>query len=83
MAKGIGIVATEGFLVGILLIIFIYLASYILRVGSYPMIATPEECKKWNDTYIMEATAFVAGFLFHISFEYLGINEYYAKNYFS
>ncbi len=82
MSKSPASVVAEGVLVGILLVVFIYLASYILRVGGYPMVATPEECKKWNDTYIMEATAFVAGLLFHVSFEYLGINEYYARNYF-
>ncbi len=83
MVKSAGLVAGEGAFVGVVLIIFIYIAAYLLRVGGYPTIATPEECKKWNNTYIMEATAFLAGVLFHVSFEYLGINEHYAKNYFS
>lgn len=81
MPKSIDIVAVEAVVVGALLVVFIYIAAYLLHVIKYPMVATPAECKKWNDTYIMEATTFVAGFLFHIAFEYMGINEQYAKNY--
>ncbi len=82
MTKKISTVFAEGILVGILLIIFIHLSSYLLRISGYPMVATPEECKKWNDTYIMEVTALLAGFLFHVSCEYIGVNEYYVMNYY-
>jgi hypothetical protein len=73
---------SESIVVGLILIIFIYIASFILHVGGYPMIATPDECKKWNNTYIMEASVFLAGMLFHLMAEATGVNEWYARNYF-
>lgn len=83
MSKAVGVVLGEGVIVGLLLIVFIYVASYLLHIGGYPMTATPDDCKKWNNTYIMEATAFLAGLLFHVSCEYSGVNEWYVKNYYS
>jgi len=80
-SKNVLLVVQESIAVGLFLILFIYVAQFILRIVKYPTVATPAECKRWNKTYIMEATAFLAGFLFHMVFEYAGINKWYVKNY--
>ena len=66
----------EAVVVGICLILFVYIASFIVsKFNLKPSL--PEICATWNDKYVMEITLFVAGFLFHIVFELLGINDYY------
>ena len=82
MAKSFGKVLGEGVIVGVLLIAFVYISSFLLHVLKYPIPATPEECKKWNSTSIMEVTVFLSGLLFHVACEYSGLNAYYAKHYF-
>ncbi len=81
MVKQPQTVLLEGVFVGLFLIVFIYISSALLMIGGYPMKKMLKECEAWNDTYVMESTAFLAGFLFHLTFEYAGINEWYAKNY--
>jgi hypothetical protein len=70
MVKNLVNILSESIFVGVGMIMFLYIASYLLKVFNYPMVATPSECKKWNETYIMEATTFLAGFMFHIVAEY-------------
>ena len=67
----------EGVIVGILLIIFVYISSFLLKnIIKKPTL--PDICDKWNNNYIMEKTLFLAGFLFHITFEFMGWNKWYA-----
>lgn len=74
-------VLSEGIIVGLLLIIFTYVAKFMLQLTNYPKVQLPEICDTWNKHYTMETTLFLAGFLFHLGFEYSGINKWYAKNY--
>lgn len=78
--KSIQTVFIEAIVVGILLIPFTYTAAFIIKpFTKRPML--PDVCKSWNKYYIMEINLFVAGFLFHLVLEYVGINRWYAKNY--
>ena len=73
-------VFVESVIVGLLLIPFAYLAGYFAKaVTSKP--ALPDICSKWNKYYIMEINLFLTGFIFHMVFEYFGLNRAYAKNY--
>lgn len=73
-------VLIEACVVGICLIPFAYIAGFIAKqIVSKPSL--PEVCNKWNENYIMEINLFIAGFLFHLVFEYTGINKWYAENY--
>lgn len=76
----------EGIVVGILLILYVYVASWVLSqfsklsgVSMKPSFtdACKSVCETWNDKYVMEKTLFLAGFLFHVSFEYTGFNRRY------
>ncbi len=80
--KDIRILSLEAFAVGFLLIIFVYIASFILRVVGYPTVKTPLVCQDWDRTYIMEATLVLAGVLFHVGFEITGLNKMYVDNYY-
>ena len=72
-------ILVEGTVVGILIIIFAYIASAILYIfGAKPVL--PAICETWNDTHIMEKSLFLTGFLAHISLELSGINKWYAVN---
>ena len=74
-----GSILIEGTVVGILIIIFAYIASAILYIfGANPEL--PTICATWNDTHIMEKSLFLTGFLAHISLELLGINKWYSIN---
>ena len=78
--KSITTILIESIVVGLLLIPFTYVAGYLAKmIVSKPSL--PDICKKWNKNYIMEINLFIAGFLFHLTLEVLGINEWYAKNY--
>jgi hypothetical protein len=67
----------EGTVVGVLLIIFTWIVSFILHsVGVTPIL--PDICKTWNDGHIMEITLFLSGLLFHLTFELFGWNKLYA-----
>ncbi len=74
-------VLTEGVVVGILLIIFVYISSAFLHLIEYPVPKLMKECSTWNETHIMEVTVFLSGFLFHVVCEATGINAAYVKNY--
>ncbi len=79
--KSSSTVLVEAVIVGILLIVFTYIAQYIVKVLGWPTQNMPEVCASWNDTHVMEATLFMAGAIFHLVFEYTGLNEWYARNY--
>jgi hypothetical protein len=81
--KNFNTVFLEGSVVGIFLIVFIYISAFLLILFNYPRVELPSDCKNYNKTYIMEATAFLAGLLFHIACEYTGVNEWYVKNYYA
>ena len=74
-------IAGEGIFVGLVLILFVYVAGFLLKLLKYPDVSLPEVCEKWNQTYIMEANLLLAGFLFHVVFEYSGINKWYSLDY--
>lgn len=66
----------EGALVGVILVLFVYLSSFIVsKFNLKPSL--PEICSTWNEKYVMEITIFLAGFLFHVVFEAFGLNDYY------
>jgi hypothetical protein len=69
--KSITLVFTEAIIVGIFLVGFVKLTKdYIL-----PRIPNLSGQKETIELFI------IAGFLFHISFEYMGINIWYSKEY--
>lgn len=79
--KSLQTVIIEALVVGILLIPFTYLGAFLAQpILKKPML--PDVCNKWNEFYVMEINLLVAGFLFHFVLEYLGVNAWYAKNYF-
>lgn len=80
--KPIHIIIIEAIVVGLSLIPFVYVTGMVAKLVTKKP-ALPEICEKWNKYYIMEVNLFLAGFLFHIVFELLGINKWYAKNYFA
>jgi len=75
-------VLTEGIIVGLLLIPFTYLSGRLFApLLKKPML--PDVCKDWNRFYVMEINLLLAGILFHLVFEYLGINKQYVDTYYS
>lgn len=62
--KSLHVVLVESIIVGILLVLFTYITSYITCSIDYSSI-------------------FLAGILFHLVFEYTGLNERYARHYLS
>lgn len=82
MSKAVSTVLIEAVVVGLVLIPFVYISGFFAKmiVGKPSL---PEICSSWNDNYIMEVNLFLAGFLFHIAFQVLGINEWYVQNYYS
>lgn len=73
-------VLLEATVVGLLLIPMTYLAGFISKfITKKP--ALPDICSTWNKYYIMEVNLFIAGFLFHILSEVVGLNRWYAHNY--
>jgi hypothetical protein len=73
-------VGAEGIFVGLSLIVFVYISSGIVSNFNLKP-SLPEICASWNQKYVMEITLFVAGFLFHVTFELLGLNKWYCANY--
>jgi hypothetical protein len=66
--KPISLVLLEAFVVGIILVIFYYIFDkYFSKYLS-----------NQNKLYIL---LFISGFMFHIIFEYTGINLWYSKQY--
>jgi len=80
--KSFSTVLLESIFVGVVLILFTYIASFLLRLFNYPKKSLPEICSEWNDFYVMEVSLFVAGFLFHMFFEYTNLNKWYVDNYY-
>jgi hypothetical protein len=81
MTKSFTTVFIEACVVGLLLIPFTYLAGYIAK----PLLkkpSLPDICGTWNKYRVMEINLFVAGFLFHMFFEYTGLNKKYVDNYY-
>jgi len=73
----------EGVFVGFILIIIVYIVGYLMTVGGYPMGGIDRDlCKNWNSSYYMEVCLLLSGMLFHIGFEYAGLNKYYVDNYY-
>ena len=71
----------EGIVVGLLLIPLTYLTGYLFApILRKPML--PDVCKDWNRFYVMEINLFLAGFVFHILLEYLGVNKWYVDHYY-
>lgn len=68
----------EAIVVGISTVIFGNIAAFL--VGPFFKVDLPKECKNWNKFYAMEITLFVTGVLFHLTFEYAGLNKWYCKN---
>ena len=81
--KKFNTVLLEGVVVGILLILFVYVSSYLLKLVGQDNLNLPEICKTWNKHYIMEKTIFLSGLLFHLSFEYTGLNKWYVDSYYA
>lgn len=78
--KSIKTIVIEAIIVGIILIPITYVAGVISKqIVNRPSL--PEVCQTWNENYIMEINLFLAGFLFHILLEYIGVNKWYADNY--
>lgn len=72
----------EGLIVGLLLIPFTYITGWIFSPFlRKPML--PDVCKDWNRFYVMEINLLLAGLLFHLVFEYTGINKYYVDTYYA
>jgi hypothetical protein len=80
-AKPFHVIFMEACIVGVCLIGFTYIAGYLARqMVQKPSL--PEICSTWNQHRIMEINLFLAGFLFHFMFEYLGINKWYVDHYY-
>lgn len=73
-------VLIEASAVGVLTVICTLIAGFILHNAGYPATHTGE-CADWNKYHIMETTAFLAGFMFHLGAQYSGLNDYYVQNY--
>ena len=66
----------EATVVGISLILFGYIGSYIASV----ILPDTKRGEYFNKYYVMELSLFLAGFIAHLVFEYTGINKWYCKN---
>jgi hypothetical protein len=75
-------IGLEAIVVGFLLIIFVYLASFMIKLADYPHPILPPICDSWNSSHIMEVTLFLAGALFHLTAEYTGVNKAYVDQYY-
>ena len=54
-------IVLQAFVVGLLAILFGWIASFLVR--PYFKISLPEICKSWNKNRVMEVTLFIGGFL--------------------
>ena len=81
MTKSFVQVFIESCVVGLLLIPFAYVAGFFARkIVQKPSL--PEICKTWNVNNIMEVNLFLTGFIFHMVFEYSGLNKKYVDSYY-
>lgn len=69
-------VLKEAIIVGICLIFFGYLGGGIAKM----ILPVPNINEYFNKYHIMELSLFIAGLLFHLTCEILGINKWYCKN---
>ena len=67
----------EAILVGLCVIIFGYIGSFIAKL----ILPVPKPNQNFNMYHIMELSLFLAGALLHLFFEFTGINKYYCVNY--
>ena len=74
-------VSAEAVAVGILLILFAWISIAILHATGIGTVETPSQCDRWNDKYIMEISLFLSGFMFHMFFQYAGLNKMYVDDY--
>lgn len=71
------VVAGEATVVGLCMIVFAYIASLLVgSTGLFAVPALPSGCAQWNKNHMMEATLFVAGFLYHVAFAAAGLKRY-------
>lgn len=68
----------EAIVVGIAVIIFGTLVSWILKCMF--KVDLPPVCKDWNKNYVMEIALFLTGVITHFFFELVGANKWYCKN---
>jgi cytosine/uracil/thiamine/allantoin permease len=75
----------EAIIVGILTIIFGYLAGYMtmytIELYDKDVKSLPQECKKWNKHNAMEISLFLTGFLLHVVLDIFGTNKWYCDTY--
>lgn len=68
----------EAIFVGVITVLVGYVAGYI--VGRFEGRDLPQECKNWNQNYVMEKSLFLTGFIVHVLCEMSGINKWYCTN---
>jgi len=66
----------EAVVVGVVLVLIGLIIANILKMFDNN---TPDNCKNWNDNFIMEKTLFLIGFFTHVFFEITGGNKWYCK----
>lgn len=74
-------VLSEALIVGVLLIFFANISIIILKlfnvINKNDNKDSDKDSDNWNKNYIMEKSLLLTGFIFHITFELLGINKFY------
>lgn len=81
MARSLQRTLIEATVIGIILIIVVYVIQMALSATGQFSVKVPEACNRWNDKHVMEITIFLSGALFHIAFEYTGLNKWFAESY--
>ena len=70
-------ILAECILVGLLVVIFGILVSFL--ISPLLKVDLPTECKKWNKNHVMELTLFFTGVSVHLFCEFTGINKWYCS----
>lgn len=70
-------VLPEALIVGLLLIIFVIICSYVVSAGTYPDFSKGVFADHYPSMYI---SLLLAGGLFHLTAEYTGANSWFCKN---
>jgi ABC-type antimicrobial peptide transport system permease subunit len=68
----------ELIVVGVLSILFGYVAGYI--VGMTSDVNLPEICRTWNKYYVMEKTLFWTGIFTYLAVHITGVSKWYCSN---